>query len=429
MARDRSSERRRVAAVRSFRFQASALLIGAVIVPALLRHPGYVSNIFSLPETFNVMVTVTLAILVGVFVLRRVSAFPGTKAFGYILPSFAIPYGLALAFLLAFRINYSSIYLGMSFAAALGIAFFTNLWIERNVVFRFHVAPFGRALAMTEIAAAEWLFLAQPKVPETPFEGIVADLNYNHSYEWEHMLAQAALAGCPVYHVKDLRESLTGQVTMEHISENSFGSLLPNLAYHKSKRLLDFLLCVVAIPLVVPLMVLIALAIRIDSPGPVLFRQERRGYRGRVFTMIKFRTMTPRPSVSDTEEARADAMTAVDDNRITRVGALLRRTRLDELPQFFNVLVGQMSLIGPRPEADPLSRWYEEELPFYVYRHIVRPGMTGWAQVHQGHVTDLKSVHQKLSYDFYYIKNYSAWLDILIALRTFRVMASGFGAK
>ena len=88
-----------------------------------------------------------------------------------------------------------------------------------------------------------------------------------------------------------------------------------------------------------------------------------------------------------------------------------------------------MSLIGPRPEAVPLSRWYESELPFYFYRHIVRPGITGWAQVHQGHVTDLEAVNQKLNYDFYYIKNFSAWLDILIALRTVPTMLSGYGSK
>jgi len=112
-----------------------------------------------------------------------------------------------------------------------------------------------------------------------------------------------------------------------------------------------------------------------------------------------------------------------------RVGGFLRRVRLDELPQIFNVLRGEMSLIGPRPEAVPLSRWYESELPFYFYRHIVRPGISGWAQVHQGHVTDLDAVHQKLTYDFYYIKNFSAWLDILIALRTIPTMLSGFGSK
>jgi lipopolysaccharide/colanic/teichoic acid biosynthesis glycosyltransferase len=106
-----------------------------------------------------------------------------------------------------------------------------------------------------------------------------------------------------------------------------------------------------------------------------------------------------------------------------------QRSRIDELPQLFNVLKGEMSWIGPRPEAIALSEWYEAELPFYSYRHIVRPGITGWAQINQGHVTNLDDIRAKLQYDFYYIKNFSYWLDLLIVFRTIVVMASGFGAR
>ena len=120
-------------------------------------------------------------------------------------------------------------------------------------------------------------------------------------------------------------------------------------------------------------------------------------------------------------------LTVEDDERITRVGKFLRRTRLDEIPQVINILRGEMSFIGPRPEALPLSDWYEQELPFYSYRHIVRPGLTGWAQVNQGHVAELEEVSHKLQYDFYYIKNFSAWLDIVIVLRTIRIVLFGFG--
>lgn len=139
---------------------------------------------------------------------------------------------------------------------------------------------------------------------------------------------------------------------------------------------------------------------------------------------MKIRTVS-----SDTESARQDAMTQSDDARITRIGHFLRRSRIDELPQVFNVLRGQMSFIGPRPEAIALSKWYEEHLPFYLYRHIVRPGITGWAQVNQGHVADLDSVSQKLNYDFFYIKNFSSWLDALIVIKTLKTMITGFGSK
>jgi lipopolysaccharide/colanic/teichoic acid biosynthesis glycosyltransferase len=133
--------------------------------------------------------------------------------------------------------------------------------------------------------------------------------------------------------------------------------------------------------------------------------------------------------VHHSNDAVRGAMTMSNDSRITRVGRLLRRTRLDELPQIINILRGEMSWIGPRPEAEPLSRWYEAELPFYRYRHIVPPGITGWAQVNQGHVSDLNQVMDKLHYDFFYIKNFSPWLDALIVVKTVQTVISGFGSK
>ena len=126
---------------------------------------------------------------------------------------------------------------------------------------------------------------------------------------------------------------------------------------------------------------------------------------------------------------REASMTSSDDKRVTRVGQFLRKSRLDELPQIFNILRGEMSWIGPRPEALALSRWYEKDIPFYRYRHIVRPGITGWAQVNQGHVFEVDDVRAKLHYDFYYIKNFSVWLDILITMRTIATMLTGFGAR
>jgi lipopolysaccharide/colanic/teichoic acid biosynthesis glycosyltransferase len=173
-------------------------------------------------------------------------------------------------------------------------------------------------------------------------------------------------------------------------------------------------------------MLLVALLIRLDSPGPILFRQQRMGYRGKPFLMFKFRTMTEGPSHPD---PRLAAMTRDADNRVTKLGKVLRHYRIDELPQVVNILRGEMSWIGPRPEAVPLSLWYEAELPFYRYRHIVRPGITGWAQVKQGHVADMDEVLWKLHYDFYYIKNFSFWLDVLIIARTIRTVLSGFGAR
>ena len=167
------------------------------------------------------------------------------------------------------------------------------------------------------------------------------------------------------------------------------------------------------------------LAIKLDSPGPVLYGQARVGYRGLTFFCHKFRTM--RPVVVADE--RGALITARDDERITRVGRTLRKLRLDELPQIINILKWEMSWIGPRPEAQVLSIWYTSEIPFYRYRHVVKPGISGWAQVNQGHVAEVGEVHEKLHYDFYYIKYFSPWLDVLIFFRTIKTILTGFGSR
>jgi lipopolysaccharide/colanic/teichoic acid biosynthesis glycosyltransferase len=243
--------------------------------------------------------------------------------------------------------------------------------------------------------------------------------------EWEVFLAEAALAGRIVYQVKQLAESLTGRVEIENLSENSFGSLVPARGYFYLKAVIDSCAAVLLLPVLLPVMVLIAIAIHFDSKGPALFRQRRIGHRGQQITVYKFRTMRE----GSRGDERTAAITHDDDERITRIGTFLRKFRLDELPQVFNILKGEMSWIGPRPEAEPLSMWYRSKIPFYRYRHVVKPGISGWAQVNQGHVAEVDQVHRKLQYDFYYIKYFSPWLDLLILVRTLKTVLTGFGSR
>ena len=183
------------------------------------------------------------------------------------------------------------------------------------------------------------------------------------------------------------------------------------------KRLADVLLALAALVVALPVMALAALAIKLESPGPALFRQPRLGQNGRVFILNKFRSMR-----RDAEKDTGPVWAQQQDPRVTRVGGLLRRTRLDELPQLFNVLVGDMSFIGPRPERPEFVYELQKQIPFYLERLSVKPGITGWAQVRYRYGASLEDALEKLQYDLYYIKNLSLFLDLLILLNTIQVV-------
>lgn len=166
----------------------------------------------------------------------------------------------------------------------------------------------------------------------------------------------------------------------------------------------------------------VAAWIRRDSAGSPIFRQERIGYGGTPFTLFKFRTMRDGPD----DKAR---FAAREDDRLTRVGRVLRRLRVDELPQLWNVLRGDLSLVGPRPEQGPFVERFAETIPFYNHRHLVRPGITGWAQVNFGYADNEADTVEKLSYDLYYVKHVSPWLDLEVLGRSVWTVLSGFGAR
>jgi lipopolysaccharide/colanic/teichoic acid biosynthesis glycosyltransferase len=287
--------------------------------------------------------------------------------------------------------------------------------------------PFGTVERLFSIASVDWVRLTDERVCPAGLDGIVADLRADIPGQWERFLSDRALEGMLVMHLKQLEESLTGRVELEHLSENNFGSLIPGVIYAKIKRLGDLLTAIALLPFLLPLLAVVGLVIKLDSPGPVLFRQRRMGFRGIPFTMFKLRSMKVQGAGAVPD--REAAMTQDNDHRVTRVGRVLRRYRIDEIPQIINIIRGEMSWIGPRPEAVPLSEWYESELPFYRYRHIVRPGITGWAQVKLGHVAEVDQVMEKLNYDFYYVRNFSFWLDVLIVAATIRTVLGGFGAR
>jgi lipopolysaccharide/colanic/teichoic acid biosynthesis glycosyltransferase len=407
------------------RFQLLGGLTFAVLIPALIRMSIGFGAIYS----SNMQVTIVAAIIAhitGYMFYRRIGNFPGVAAAGHILPTFALAYGLVFLTIFFFRFDYSRFQAAASFFQSTFWYFALSVATRRLDPYRLAVIPGGDVDRLESIPGVAWHWIRSPDEILDHASGVVADLRADLSDEWERYIADRALSGTPVYHVKQISESLTGRVEIEHLSENTLGSLNPNQAYLKIKQAVDWMAALTILVLLSPLLLVVALCIRLESSGSALFRQDRMGYRGNVYKVYKFRTMRVSTLVGDEKE---QAITKDGDARITRFGHLLRRSRIDELPQVINILRGEMSWIGPRPEALVLSRWYEAELPFYRYRHIVRPGITGWAQVNQGHVAAVKEVLEKLHYDFYYIKNFSPWLDMLIVFRTIRTMLTGFGAR
>jgi|TARA_B100000315_G_scaffold252341_1_gene288922 exopolysaccharide biosynthesis polyprenyl glycosylphosphotransferase len=198
-------------------------------------------------------------------------------------------------------------------------------------------------------------------------------------------------------------------------------SLQPGKVNWRLKRAIDFLVSLIAFVIVAPLIALLTISIRVTSPGSVMFVQERIGLGGEKFRLLKLRTMRTQQS------ADVERWTDKEDERITRIGRVLRKYRLDELPQLINVIKGEMSLVGPRPEQPNIVRRLEVEIPFYDVRHLVKPGISGWAQVNYPYGASVEDAKRKLEFDLYYMKHYSIFLDFYVALRTLRVMISRGG--
>ncbi|HSM85967.1 MAG TPA: exopolysaccharide biosynthesis polyprenyl glycosylphosphotransferase, partial [Candidatus Limnocylindrales bacterium] len=190
-----------------------------------------------------------------------------------------------------------------------------------------------------------------------------------------------------------------------------------------TKRGMDIAASLIGIALTLPLMGLVALAVLLETGKPVFFRQKRVGLNGEQFEMLKFRSMR------QDSETSGPRWAADGDSRITRVGSFIRKYRLDELPQFFNILHGEMSLVGPRPEQPYFCRMLEEKLPFFAQRHTVRPGVTGWAQIKYQYGSSIEDAKRKLELDLFYIKHLSIGLDMAVIFETVKVILLGKGAK
>ena len=413
-----------------FRSFTLRLIVGLLLVcciPVLLlpEWGGYKSWSNSLLHQVSVA-TVALAFVASMFSMQRFDWFPGTRSIFAGLTIVVSWYALLGALLMAARLPYSLSYIWASFALSLIFMLAQSTWFRRSHVQRMGFVPLGRADHLDQVQGVAWTKLDQPALPAggVRLDAIVADLHAPALTDaWQKFLADCTLQHMPVYNIRQVEEALTGRVKIHHMYENNLGSLLPNPIYMALKYLWEVGLIVLSLPVVLPLMLVTALLIKLEDGGSIFYNQERVGYRGKPFLMFKFRSMTENRNLNQ------QTTTTQNDARVTRVGRFIRKVRIDELPQFLNVAMGQMSLIGPRAEYKKFADELEKQVPFYQYRHIVKPGITGWAQVRHGYATGADETQVKIEHDFYYIKNFSFSLDVLIVFLTIKTMLTGFGAR
>ena len=239
-------------------------------------------------------------------------------------------------------------------------------------------------------------------------------------------LLEMKIDGVQFAHLASVYEEYTGRIALENLRPSW---LIFSAGFNKTrmlsvgKRLIDVTAATVGFLLSLPLLLMVAIAVKVTSPGPVLYSQRRVGKDGHIFVMYKFRSMR-----QDAEAKTGAVWATAGDRRVTPVGRFLRRMRLDELPQLWNVLIGEMSLVGPRPERPEFVSDLTRTIPFYGQRHVAKPGLTGWAQVRYTYGASLEDAIVKLQYDLFYIKHLSLWLDISIILRTIKIVLLGRGA-
>ena len=230
-------------------------------------------------------------------------------------------------------------------------------------------------------------------------------------------------AGVEILDYASFYEQIAQEIPLDHIDDEWLMHAAMNssrIHIRKLKRIMDLAVAVVGLVLSVPICLITAMCIKIDSPGPVLYKQRRAGLDGKAYTLLKFRTMR-----TDAETASGAVWAGKFDKRVTRVGRFLRKSRIDEIPQLLNVLRGEMSLVGPRPERPEFIEALAQTIPFYKERLLVPPGITGWAQINFPYAASIRAARRKVQYDLYYIKHMSLFLDVLILLRTFKTILVG----
>lgn len=374
-------------------------------------------------NTINVLVGVSVVYLISSLVIDLLSKYPGNRPQSYLLITLSIFYIAFLACIVFLRIEYARFALVVAFPVL-----YFSLWLESKVYQKLNnghygVIPRGFYEPLVLANVKKFSILNEPCERMGKYKGIIVDKNEKLDDNWQRFIAHALSEDIPVFDTVAAYESITGKSPLDHYGEIASVEMNPRKVTLAIKRIIESLLIIMSAPVWLLIILITAIAVKLESNGPAFFIQKRVGRGGREFRMFKIRSMC-----LESEQNGAQFATN-GDPRITKVGGVIRKTRIDELPQFFNILLGDMSLIGPRPEQASFVNKFEDEIPLYSYRHVVRPGITGWAQVTQGYASTTDETREKLAHDFYYVKNLGLLLDLDIALKTIKTMLTGFGAR
>lgn len=329
-------------------------------------------------------------------------------------------YSVAVSFLSALRIPVSYVAIAACLPVGVVLIAYANIKFHRTATVRAAIAPFARANDVLELIGVHIPVLSGPGADLSNIDVLLIDPHAHHNEMWSGLLAQCYLGGIEIMPWTRYVELWHGRLDVNSFDVSHIVYSPSQLLYAQGKRIVDMVAVLISLPLTLPLGIIVAAYIFLQDGAPVLFNQDRRGFGGRTFRMYKFRTMF---------RGTTGGATAEVDHRIIPGCGILRKLRLDELPQLYNILIGNMSLIGPRPESVELADWYEQEIPKYKYRLLVLPGLTGWAQVNHGYTSNPAEAKEKLAYDLYYIKNLSFDLEILIMFKTIRTVIFGQGAR
>jgi len=390
-----------------------------------LVQQGWVSPLF-----LETLLWCVLPYVLAVRWLYKTTHVPTTEQRAVLLVSTVLPFALLVLGLALLQMPFSRSALALTAGTTVLWFALAARWAQRSTKMQLLVLGNRAGAELAEqLSSHPKLLASQVELvmwnADTPklelFDGVLLPHQPNLKESQHAQLAQAKQMHMRIYTASSIAELLTGRKSADVLT-NPLWQPDGNPAYDMGKRLFDLLVVLATAPGWMPLGVLVALVIKLNGPGPAIFSQWRTGKHGRPFKIYKFRTMVVQ-TVAKAQFAQPN------DQRITRLGHFLRKSRLDEILQLVNVLLGHMSLIGPRPEQASFVHQFATEIPSYPYRHLVRPGITGWAQVMQGYAANTEETTVKLSYDLYYVSHYSLALDLLIAVKTVKTMLTGFGAR